>query len=916
MESDRRHDPVAGGDGRLQLALDAAGLGSFAWYPDEGRGEPDARMMALFGLPPTDAVSLADALARLIHPDDRARYAAAAARALDPAGSGELREEVRVVRPNGAERWLVVTARTEFAGALRRAVRVAADITDRKWAEERQAFLVRLGDQLRPLSEPGQIMAAAAEVFGRQLGLAVVQYIVVGPDGDEYEVAAHYGDGRLPRISAHRGRVSDRGPGWGPQFRAGRDIFSDDHAPRREGAVAALGVRSGSAVPLVEEGRLVAILATGHAEPRRWTEAEKILQRELAARTWAAVERARAEATVRASAEQFRRAIADAPIPILMQAEDGEVLQLSRTWTELTGYALADIPTADAWLTRAYGPGADALRDHAHELFDGARKSLDVEFAIRTKAGADRHWSFNASAPGRLRDGRRFLVGMAVDITERKQAEGAARAGEELARAVAANLPNAAAFVLDRDLRYTLAAGEALSTAGFTPGGLKGKSVADVIEPELVPAYTANYRQVLAGEPFRTEHVRHDRHYGTPLRDAAGRVTHALAVSYDITDRVRAEEGLRASEERFRLLVANARDHAIFAMTPAGAVATWNEGAERVLGYAAAEAMGRPTADFFTPHDREMVRAAFDSSVRRGKPLNVEFRVVWPDGAVRWLQDQGDVFNTAGGPHLAGACVDVTELKQAEAQLRAARDDLELRVRERTAELAAAVAAREAEIARRRELTRRRATAQEDERRRVVRDLHDSLGQLQAGLAMGVAAVRRISGLPEGADERLADVQRLADELARETHALATRLRPTSLDDLGLGPALAQLTADWAKRTGLPVDLQTPGLGVGRLTPEMETAVYRMVQESLTNVARHSDARGVSVAVTRADGRVAVLVEDDGVGFDPATNGGGRLGLLGMRERVELAGGSLEVESATGTGTTVFAHFPLRERHE
>ncbi|QEH38719.1 Chemotaxis protein methyltransferase Cher2 [Aquisphaera giovannonii] len=134
--------------------------------------------------------------------------------------------------------------------------------------------------------------------------------------------------------------------------------------------------------------------------------------------------RKRAEDALRASEEQFRRAIEDAPIPVIMQAEDGPVLQVSRTWIELTGYTLADLPTADAWLTRAYGPGADAVRDHMHELFRGDRKTLDVEFAIRTRAGGERHWSFSASAPGTLQDGRRFLVGMAVDVTDRRRAEG------------------------------------------------------------------------------------------------------------------------------------------------------------------------------------------------------------------------------------------------------------------------------------------------------------------------------------------------------------------------------------------------------------------------------------------------------------------------------------------------------------
>ncbi len=134
-------------------------------------------------------------------------------------------------------------------------------------------------------------------------------------------------------------------------------------------------------------------------------------------------ERKKAEGALKESEEQFRRAIEDAPIPVIMHAEDGAVLQISNSWTELTGYTLADLPTLDAWLNRAYGEGADLVRDHVRELFRGSKRTIDIEFPIRTSAGATRHWSFSASSPGTLSDGRRFVVGMAIDITERKKSE-------------------------------------------------------------------------------------------------------------------------------------------------------------------------------------------------------------------------------------------------------------------------------------------------------------------------------------------------------------------------------------------------------------------------------------------------------------------------------------------------------------
>jgi PAS domain S-box-containing protein len=217
---------------------------------------------------------------------------------------------------------------------------------------------------------------------------------------------------------------------------------------------------------------------------------------------------------------------------------------------------------------------------------------------------------------------------------------------------------------------------------------------------------------------------------------------------------------------------------------------------------------------------------------------------------------------------------------------------------------------RRAEAART-DLLRRLVTAQEDERRRVSRELHDSFGQLLTGLTLAVRAARDAGPLPPPAAAALDQVGRLADDLARTAHDLAVRLRPTALDDIGLSAALGQLVAEWSARTGVAADFDAAGLGAARLTPDAESAVYRIVQEALTNVARHARASRVSVAVGQSDGQVAVAVEDDGAGFDPAGGAGGRLGLAGMRERAALAGGALEVESAPGSGTTVLARIPL-----
>jgi signal transduction histidine kinase len=145
----------------------------------------------------------------------------------------------------------------------------------------------------------------------------------------------------------------------------------------------------------------------------------------------------------------------------------------------------------------------------------------------------------------------------------------------------------------------------------------------------------------------------------------------------------------------------------------------------------------------------------------------------------------------------------------------------------------------------------------------------------------------------------------------QDVRRLAVELRPKVLDDFGLVPALERLTETFADQTGIAVRFES-GLGAERLPAEVETALYRIVQESLTNIVKHAHARTISIALTRKPGAVAVVVEDDGHGFDPTDVRDGGYGLEGMRERVGLLDGRLQVESGEGAGTTLVAEVPVR----
>jgi signal transduction histidine kinase len=209
------------------------------------------------------------------------------------------------------------------------------------------------------------------------------------------------------------------------------------------------------------------------------------------------------------------------------------------------------------------------------------------------------------------------------------------------------------------------------------------------------------------------------------------------------------------------------------------------------------------------------------------------------------------------------------------------------------------------------------AEAQEIERGRISRELHDRLGQDLTALKLGLQNLSRPGRLAPGVEAEIKKLESLAEGLMRDLHRLAWELRPSVLDDMGLELALRRYTEEWSLNAGVPVELHIGGnLEANRLAQELETTLYRIAQEALTNVTRHAVAKRVSVLLERRPTFVSLIIEDDGRGFEAqavleAPAGPGKLGLLGMQERVELAGGTLTIESAPATGTTVFARLPL-----
>jgi signal transduction histidine kinase len=215
----------------------------------------------------------------------------------------------------------------------------------------------------------------------------------------------------------------------------------------------------------------------------------------------------------------------------------------------------------------------------------------------------------------------------------------------------------------------------------------------------------------------------------------------------------------------------------------------------------------------------------------------------------------------------------------------------------------------------RRQLLERLITVQEEERKRVARELHDQTGQLLSSLIMTLE-VFEDSSSPTEVSAHIEDLRNMAIQILEQVHDLALELRPSVLDDLGLLAALRHYFRGYQDRFHLPLEFQMLGLDGQRLPPEVETALYRIVQEALINVVRHAQAQSAGVLLENRGASVVLVVEDDGKGFDVTQVMGSRphernLGLYGMQERASLLGGTLTIESAPGRGTTIFVEIPL-----
>ena len=446
---------------------------------------------------------------------------------------------------------------------------------------------------------------------------------------------------------------------------------------------------------------------------------------------------------------------------------------------------------------------------------------------------------------------------------------------------------------LEAALGPRLASAAAIVEARRRGGIEAARAIVDTGVPSQQMVVLRDVLQHMAMEESRLLSLRladHDRNlkafWAAVAALLAGLVA-VLAVLYRQQRRRQQAEGeLLVSERRFHQMTDSVSEYAIMMLDAQGRVQTWNTGAVRIKGYAAAEVVGQPFACFYTPEDREAgePQRVLAAAARSGRFASEGWRVrkdgsrFWASIVVAPMRDAGE--RITGYSEIVR---DLTERRQAEESMRS------------------------------RELSSRLIAAQEEERRRIARELHDETGQALTLIRLHLSELAQQEGYRP---ERVAEGMQLVDRAIAHIRGLSLRLRPPMLDDLGLADAIESMVDQQSRAAGWRATKVLPELEE-RLPDELETACFRICQEALTNAARYSGATEVGVMLRVSDDGLELVVRDNGRGFDlgryqTAEERRKHFGLVSMTERAALVGGKLTIDTAPGEGTRVRARFPLR----
>lgn len=777
---------------------------------------------------------------------------------------------------------------------------------------------------------------AGREVSGAEFGAFF--YNVTNDEGESYQLFTLSG---VPREAFAGFGMPRNTPVFGPTFRGEApirvaDILQDPRygtlSPHYGMPKGHLPVRSYLAVPVVSRsGEVLGGLFFGHSQPGVFTEeAEKVLVG-IAAQAAVAIDNAnlytavqkelaehkRIEDALRASEEKFRT-MADHIAQFAWMTDDqGWIFWYNRRWFEYTGTTLEEM---QGWgWQKVHHP------DHVERVTARFRRCLEAgefwedTFPLRGRDGKYR-WFLSRAVPIRDEAGKVLRwFGTNTDITAQREAENALRRSEALYRAIGESI-DYGIWVCDAEGQNTYASESFLELVGLTQEQCAEFGWGRVLHPDDIESTISAWKDcVCTGGVWDCEHrfLGVDGRYhpilarGVPVRDDSGHILGWAGINLDISGLKQAQEDLQEKTERL-LVALNASHTGTFRWNLRTNELTWDDALDHLFGLPSGQT-ARSLEQFLRmvhPDDRDSVLRACERCRATALDFDAEFRVILPDGTIRWLYDRGKTIALGedGRPeYMTGACVDITERKTAEEQLRQWTADLEERVRERTEQLT-----RSQE--RLRALATEVTLTEQKERRRIASELHDYLAQL---LVLGRIKLTQGRKHANPAQEKwVNDLDQLLDQSLTYTRSLVAQLSPPVLHEFGLIKALHWL-GETMQQHGLTVEVQAEDRWLA-LPDDQAILMYQSVRELLLNVVKHaqSDRATIAVQVT-SDDALRILVADQGRGFDPdaamtSDPMSSRYGLFSIRERMAVMGGALTLNSAPGKGTSVTIAIPYK----
>lgn len=844
-------------EAQLQDAQSLAHLGSWEWDLATGVITWSDESYRIWGVEKDKFVPSYDAVKELVHPADRDEVISLVESALREKDGFSC--EHRVVWPNGTTRILQSrgTVVVNEAGEAVKLFGTGQDVTERRRAEAE----LRDSETLRRMvieSEPECVKLVSRDC----------KVLEMNPAG----LAMIEADGRDQVI--------------------GRSVLDLVVEGSRE-AYRELNERIFRGETAVAEFEIIGFKGT-----RRWmeTHAAPLIDKESRVTAQLAItrditEQKRAEEALRKAETKYRHIFENSGEGIFQTTPDGKFLTANPALAKMFGFDSAqeiiDIRT-DIARQQYVDP---ERREELKRLLEENETIQGFEYEAYRKDGSKIFINTSVRAVRDEQGELLYYEGTAQDITERRRAEDALKKQTAALQKILDHLPlmirlsgeDGRIHFVNRRWEHTL--GWPLDEIRRNGTEIYFKMVPNEHERHRVLRFIKDATG--EWEDFRTE-LRDGRIIDTSwavinLSDGA-----SIGIGQDITERKRAEEALREAEQKYRELFENAKD-AIYVHDLNGRYTSINKAAEALTGYSRDEILGKHFADMVAPEFVNEVRNNLCRKLRSEGETAYEIELIGKDGRRIPVEVNSRLIRKNGvAIGVQGTARDITERKLAEAALR--------------------------------RYSRRLIEAQEEERQRIARELHDQIGQILTAVQFNLHTVQRLCPTSEAA-AHVDDGIRVLDEALEQVRDLSLDLRPSLLDDLGLVPALRWYAGRHARRTGLrpevSTDLPHPD---ARFARDVETACFRIAQEALTNVARHAHASRVSVSLGMNEDNLLLVIDDDGAGFDAEVlkeraSSAATLGFQGMQERAEAVGGSFKVTSAPSKGTQINASFPIRNGH-